>query len=48
MPLALLLCARAVRNLSAPIVGLAGARSVKRFGARAVRRLGALGLVLVL
>ena len=34
MPLALLLCTRAVRKLSAPVVGLAGARAVKRFDAR--------------
>jgi len=30
-----------VRKLSAPVVGLAGARAVKRFGAPAVKRLGA-------
>ncbi len=48
MPLTLLLCARAVRKLSALVVGLAGARAVKKFDICAVRRLGALGLVLVL
>ena len=41
MPLAPLLCARAVRKLNAPVVGLVGARAVRRLGASAVRRLGA-------
>ncbi len=41
VPLDLLLCACAVRKLSAPAIGLADASAVRRLGARAVRELSA-------